>query len=137
MILDVGNGRAVCCVVWRRRPRPLFNTVNTLTPPPPLPNTHTHTSCTPPLHSLTHTTPHTKQHAPPPRRSWGVDILKGFSTFSALVLAFTFIFGNSLRNVYEAMLFLFVEHAYDVGDLLEVEGAAWRVKQVGGCSCCC
>jgi hypothetical protein len=28
---------------------------------------------------------------------WGVDILKGFSTFSALVLAFTFIFGNSVR----------------------------------------
>ena len=45
---------------------------------------------------------------------WGVDVLKGFSTFSALVLAFTFVFGNSVRNVYESMLFLFVEHAYDV-----------------------
>jgi hypothetical protein len=27
------------------------------------------------------------------------------------------------------MLFLFVEHVYDVGDLLEVDGALWRVKQ--------
>ena len=28
---------------------------------------------------------------------WGIDIIKGFSTFSALVLAFTFVFGNSVR----------------------------------------
>ncbi|KIY94341.1 hypothetical protein MNEG_13621, partial [Monoraphidium neglectum] len=56
--------------------------------------------------------------------------LLGFSTFSALVLAFTFVFGNSVRNVYESMLFLFVEHAYDVGDLLELDGSTWRVKQI-------
>jgi hypothetical protein len=61
---------------------------------------------------------------------WGVDILKGFSTFSATVLALTFVFGNSVRQVYEAMLFLFVEHAYDVGDLLDVEGALYTVKQI-------
>ena len=57
-------------------------------------------------------------------------MLKGFSTFSATVLALTFVFGNSVRNIYEATLFLFVEHAYDVGDLLEVEGSMWRVKQI-------
>jgi hypothetical protein len=28
---------------------------------------------------------------------WGVDIVKGFSTFSATVLALTFVFGNSVR----------------------------------------
>lgn len=28
---------------------------------------------------------------------WGLDILKGFSTFSATVLALTFVFGNSVR----------------------------------------
>ena len=61
---------------------------------------------------------------------WGVDILKGFSTFSATVLALTFVFGNSVRQVYEAMLFLFVEHAYDVGDLLDVEGSLYTVKQI-------
>jgi small-conductance mechanosensitive channel len=33
---------------------------------------------------------------------WGVDVLKGFSTFSALVLAFTFVFGNSVRCVRDA-----------------------------------
>lgn len=28
---------------------------------------------------------------------WGLDIVKGFSTFSATVLALTFVFGNSVR----------------------------------------
>lgn len=28
------------------------------------------------------------------------------------------------------MLFLFVEHAFDVGDLLEVEGLSYRVKKI-------
>jgi hypothetical protein len=28
---------------------------------------------------------------------WGMDIVKGFSTFSATVLALTFVFGNSVR----------------------------------------
>jgi len=38
---------------------------------------------------------------------------QGFSTFSATLLAFTFIFGNAVKNMFESMLFLFVEHAYD------------------------
>ena len=37
-----------------------------------------------------------------------MDILKGFSTLSATVLALTFVFGNSVRQTYESMLFLFV-----------------------------
>ncbi len=61
---------------------------------------------------------------------WGVDILKGFSTFSTTVLALTFVFGNSVRNVYEAMLFLFVEHAFDVGDLLLLDNENMRVKKI-------
>lgn len=35
------------------------------------------------------------------------------------------------RQIYESMLFLFVEHAYDVGDLLEVEAVQYRVKKIG------
>lgn len=34
------------------------------------------------------------------------------------------------RNIYESMLFLFVEHAFDVGDLLEVEAVSYRVKKI-------
>jgi hypothetical protein len=34
------------------------------------------------------------------------------------------------RQIYESMLFLFVEHAFDVGDLLEVETMQYRVKKI-------
>jgi hypothetical protein len=33
---------------------------------------------------------------------WNVDIMKGFDTFSATVLALTFVFGNSVRWVHHA-----------------------------------
>ncbi len=39
----------------------------------------------------------------------------GFSTFSATLLAFTFVFGNAVQQCFEAMLFLFSEHPYDGG----------------------
>jgi hypothetical protein len=32
---------------------------------------------------------------------WGINIVKGFTTFSATVLALTFVFGNSARSVFE------------------------------------
>ncbi|PNH03916.1 Mechanosensitive ion channel protein 9, partial [Tetrabaena socialis] len=61
---------------------------------------------------------------------WGVDLLTGFSTFSATVLALTFVFGE--RNIYESMLFLFVTHPYDVGDCILVGSGTdmFRVKKI-------
>lgn len=47
-----------------------------------------------------------------------VDLSKAWLTFSSIVLAFAFIFGNSIRNMYEAVIFLFVVHPFDVGDVL-------------------
>jgi hypothetical protein len=35
---------------------------------------------------------------------WGINIVKGFTTFSATVLALTFVFGNSARSVFEVGL---------------------------------
>ncbi|KAG2492831.1 hypothetical protein HYH03_008986 [Edaphochlamys debaryana] len=61
---------------------------------------------------------------------WGVDLLTGFSTFSATVLALTFVFGNSVKNMYESMLFLFVIHPYDVGDCILVGVEMYRVKKI-------
>ena len=51
-----------------------------------------------------------------------------FSTFSGTVLALSFVFGNSVRAVFEAMIFLFIEHAFDVGDIIVVEGESFVVK---------
>lgn len=47
-----------------------------------------------------------------------VDLSKAWLTFSSIVLAFAFIFGNNIRNLYEAVIFLFVVHPFDVGDVL-------------------
>ena len=53
--------------------------------------------------------------------------MQGFSTFSATLLAFTFVFGNSLKNMYESMLFLFVVHPFDVGDNIVLNGDLYKV----------
>ena len=47
-----------------------------------------------------------------------VDLSQAWLTFSSIVLAFAFVFGNSIRNMYEAVIFLFVVHPFDVGDVL-------------------
>ena len=47
-----------------------------------------------------------------------VDLSQAWLTFSSIVLAFAFIFGNNIRNMYEAVIFLFVVHPFDVGDVL-------------------
>ena len=47
-----------------------------------------------------------------------VDLSKAWLTFSSIVLAFAFVFGNNIRNIYEAVIFLFVVHPFDVGDVL-------------------
>lgn len=39
-------------------------------------------------------------------------------------------FGNAVKNMFESMLFLFVEHAYDVGDNILINGEIYRVKKI-------
>ncbi|KAI8469577.1 MAG: hypothetical protein J3K34DRAFT_423254 [Monoraphidium minutum] len=64
---------------------------------------------------------------------FGVDIVQGFSTLSASVLALTFVFGETLKCVFENSIYLFVAHAFDVGDTLQLAGESswWRVKKIG------
>jgi hypothetical protein len=55
----------------------------------------------------------------------GFDAGRALLTLSSTLLATAFIFGNSARAMYEAALFLFGVHAYDVGDILLIaDGAA-------------
>ncbi len=73
-----------------------------------------------------------------------VDLSKAWLTFSSIVLAFAFVFGNSIRNMYEAVIFLFVVHPFDVGDVLlmgadqtwckvRIPKTAWRLLSRCGC----
>ena len=57
-----------------------------------------------------------------------VDIQKVWLLFSSVVLAFAFIFGNSIRQLYEAVIFLFVIHPYDVGDWLTIDTAQYQAR---------
>lgn len=56
-----------------------------------------------------------------------MDIQKVWLLFSSVVLAFAFVFGNSIRQLYEAVIFLFVIHPYDVGDWLLMGTAQYQV----------
>ncbi|PNH11269.1 Mechanosensitive ion channel protein 10 [Tetrabaena socialis] len=70
-------------------------------------------------------------------RSWQewafsyVNVRELWLTFSSVTLAFVFVFGNSIRSIYEAVLYLFVVHPYDVGDwLLLANGDMVKVEEI-------
>lgn len=48
---------------------------------------------------------------------------------SQLVVA-AFIFGNTLKTIFEAIIFLFVMHPFDVGDRCEIEGVQMVVEEM-------
>ena len=54
------------------------------------------------------------------RPSEQVDVNKVWITFSSIILAFSFVFSNSIRDMYAAVIFLFVVHPFDVGDALMI-----------------
>lgn len=38
-----------------------------------------------------------------------------------MIVATTFIIGNSAKTAFESIIFLFVTHAYDVGDRVQID----------------
>ncbi|URE40998.1 Late embryogenesis abundant protein [Musa troglodytarum] len=50
-------------------------------------------------------------------------------TKTALLLA-AFVFGNTLKMIFEAIIFLFLMHPFDVGDRCEVEGVQMVVEEM-------
>lgn len=61
---------------------------------------------------------------------WHVDVARVWVTFSSIILAFTFVVGSSIRTAYENMMFLFIVHPYDVGDILLIEGESHVVHKI-------
>ena len=62
---------------------------------------------------------------------FGVDVTHLVISLSSFTLAFAFIFGNSLRTVYESVVFLFVVRPYKVGDCIIYAGNFHRVTSFG------
>ena len=54
-----------------------------------------------------------------------VNVQQVWMSLSSGVLAFVFIFGNNIRNIYESCLLLFVVHPFDVGDVLFLDKDQW------------
>lgn len=57
---------------------------------------------------------------------------KVWLSVSSTLLAFAFVFGNSIRTVYESIIFLFVIHPFDVGDAIVVHDDYYRVRLFSG-----
>ncbi|XP_062163677.1 mechanosensitive ion channel protein 8-like [Alnus glutinosa] len=60
----------------------------------------------------------------------GVPISHFLVFLSSQLLLVVFIFGNTCKSVFEAIIFLFVMHPFDVGDRCEVEGVQMVVEEM-------
>ncbi|KAG9149038.1 hypothetical protein Leryth_010647 [Lithospermum erythrorhizon] len=55
---------------------------------------------------------------------------KFFILFSSQILLIVFVFGNTCKTTFEAIIFLFVMHPFDVGDRVEVDGVQMIVDEM-------
>ncbi|XP_057974312.1 mechanosensitive ion channel protein 6-like [Malania oleifera] len=60
----------------------------------------------------------------------GIPIIHFLVVISSQILLMAFIFGNTCKTMFEAIIFLFVVHPFDVGDRCEVEGVQLVVEEM-------
>ena len=58
----------------------------------------------------------------------GVDTNRLLILFSSFFLPAVFMFGNQAKITFEALVFLFIMHPYDVGDRVIVDGVSMVVE---------
>ena len=67
-----------------------------------------------------------------------VNLTRTWVTVSSLLLSFVFVFGNSIKSIYEAVVFLFVVRPFDVGDAVLLGPAQdWCNVRAMISHCCC
>ncbi|GAB2225200.1 hypothetical protein Droror1_Dr00005991 [Drosera rotundifolia] len=49
---------------------------------------------------------------------------------SSQIVLVTFVFGNTCKNIFESIIFLFIIHPFDVGDRCEIEGVQMVVEEM-------
>ena len=59
-----------------------------------------------------------------------VDVNALFVSFSSIVLGLAFVFGGVMKEYFEAAVFLFSVHPYDVGDWIAIGGDWYEVKRI-------
>ncbi|KAL1202419.1 Mechanosensitive ion channel protein 5 [Cardamine amara subsp. amara] len=60
----------------------------------------------------------------------GIATTKFLLVLSSQLLLVAFIFGNSCKTIFEAIIFLFVMHPFDVGDRCEIDGVQLVVEEM-------
>uniref|UniRef100_A0ACD5YEJ7 Uncharacterized protein n=1 Tax=Avena sativa TaxID=4498 RepID=A0ACD5YEJ7_AVESA len=60
----------------------------------------------------------------------GITTTRFFVVISSQLLVAVFIFGNTLKTIFEAIIFLFVMHPFDVGDRCEVDNMQVVVEEM-------
>lgn len=60
----------------------------------------------------------------------GNDFGTTFATLASVLLAWSFILGNTLKNCFENLVFLFYVHHFDVGDLVRIGGDLLKVTSI-------
>ncbi|KAH8550900.1 Mechanosensitive ion channel-domain-containing protein [Umbelopsis sp. PMI_123] len=62
---------------------------------------------------------------------FNVDIWKSLVPFGSALVALAFVFGNTAKNTFESILFLFVTHPYDAGDYVIIDTETLLVANMG------
>ncbi|KAJ2848130.1 hypothetical protein IWW36_003482 [Coemansia brasiliensis] len=61
---------------------------------------------------------------------FGLDALKSLATLGTLILGWSFVFGGSMKNLLECVIFLFQVHPYDVGDMVVIATETMTVHKL-------
>ncbi|KAF9307351.1 hypothetical protein BGZ74_005791 [Mortierella antarctica] len=62
---------------------------------------------------------------------FGTSVVQNMLSIGSFLVALSFVFGNSLKTLFENIIFLFITHPYDSGDLCNIDGTDMYVREVG------
>ncbi|KAF9143539.1 hypothetical protein BGX30_000155 [Mortierella sp. GBA39] len=62
---------------------------------------------------------------------FGTSVVQNMLSIGSFLVALSFVFGNSLKTLFENIVFLFITHPYDSGDLCNIDGNEMYVREVG------
>ncbi|GAB5592855.1 hypothetical protein Unana1_07755 [Umbelopsis nana] len=63
--------------------------------------------------------------------SFGINVGTSLMPLWTMFVAVSFIFGNSAKDMFESIIFVFVTHPYDIGDRVFIGAENWSVKSMG------
>ena len=59
-----------------------------------------------------------------------MNIMEMWFTVSSVLLAFAFMFGNSVKVLFESIIFIFIVHSFDIGDNILINGERHVVRNI-------